>query len=51
MSYKKEYKNYGLMNDLVVRPLLKNSPVAHELVSRIISEVINIPYDEIYHNL
>ena len=51
MAYKKENKHYSLMNDEVVRPLLKNSKVARELTSRIISEVMNVPYKEIYDNL
>ena len=51
MTYKKENKEYHLMNDEVVRPLFKNSRVARELTSRIISEVINVSYDEIYSSL
>ena len=51
MSFKKENKKYCLMNDEVVRPLFKNSRVARELTSRIISEVMNVSYDEIYNSL
>ena len=51
MSYKKEKKSYCLMNDEVVRPLFKNSRVGKELTSRIISEVMNVSYEEIYNNL
>ena len=39
------------MNDEVVRPLFKNSPVARELTSRIISEIMNVSYEEIYNSL
>ena len=51
MTYKKENKEYHLMNDEVLKPLFKNSRVARELTSRIISEVINVSYDEIYSSL
>ena len=51
MSLKKENKEPQLMNDLVIKPLLKNSVVARELTSRIISNVMNVSYEEIYNNL
>ena len=51
MSLKKENKEPQLMNDLVIKPLLKNSVVARELTSRIISKVMNVSYEEIYNNL
>jgi len=37
MTYKKENKEYHLMNDEVIRPLFKNSRVARELTSKAIS--------------
>ena len=51
MAFKKEDKESCLMNDLVIKPLLKNSVVARELTSRIISNVMNVSYEEIYNNL
>ena len=51
MSYKKEYKNYKLMNDEVVRPLFKNSSVSRELTARIVSLVLKLDYNDIYNNM
>ena len=51
MALKKEDKESCLMNDLVIKTLLKNSVVARELTSRIISKVMNVSYEEIYNNL
>ena len=41
----------NLMNDKVVRPLFKNSKVGKKLVSRIISEVLEVDYEDIYNNI
>ncbi|MBR3661140.1 MAG: hypothetical protein IKN63_04455 [Bacilli bacterium] len=46
-----ETKENFLMNDKVVRPLLKNSPVGKTFVSKIISEIIKVPYEEVYNNM
>ena len=51
MSFKKENKDYKLMNDEVVRPLFKNSSVARELTARVVSLVLKIDYNEIYNNM
>ena len=41
----------NLMNDKVVRPLFKNSKVGKKLVSRIISKVLEVDYEDIYNNI
>ena len=46
-----EEKDYNLMNDKVVRPLLKNSKIGKKLVSKIVSEVLEVPYEDIYNNI
>ncbi|MBR3661353.1 MAG: hypothetical protein IKN63_05620 [Bacilli bacterium] len=46
-----ETKEKFLMNDKVVIPLLKNSLVGKKFVSRIISEIIKVPYEEVYNNM
>ena len=51
MSYKKENKEYKLMNDVVVRSLFKNSKVSRELTARIVSLVLKIDYNEVYNNI
>ena len=51
MSYKKEKKEYKLMNDEVVRALFKNSSVAHELSARIVSLVLKLDYNLVYDNM
>ena len=51
MAYSKMTKKYSLMNDEVVRALLKNSSVAKKFVSRIVSEIINIPFEDIYNDM
>ena len=51
MSYKKENKEYKLMNDEVVRSLFKNSKVSRELTARIVSLVLKIDYNEVYNNI
>lgn len=51
MSYKKENKEYKLMNDEVVRPLFKNSSVSRELTARIVSLVLKLDYNDIYNNM
>ena len=51
MALKKEDKESCLMNDLVIKPLLKNSVVARQLISWISSKVMNVSYEEIYNNL
>ena len=42
MSYKKENKEYKLMNDEVVRSLFKNSKVSKELTVKIVSLVLKL---------
>ena len=44
-------KKYKLMNDKVVRPLFKNSPVGKELTAKIISLVLKVDYYDIYNNM
>ena len=51
MSYKKENKDYKLMNDEVVRPLFKNSSVAKELTAKVVSLVLKLDYNEVYNNI
>ena len=51
MSYKKENKDYKLMNDEVVRPLFKNSKVSKELTARIVSLVLKLDYNLVYNNI
>ena len=51
MSKKKENKDYKLMNDEVIRPLFKNSSVAKELTSRIVSLVLKLDYNDVYNNM
>ena len=51
MALKKEFRDYNLMNDEVVRPLFKNSKVARELTSKVISEVTGISYDKLINNI
>ena len=51
MSFKKEDKDYKLMNDEVVRPLFKNSSVARELTARVVSLVLKLDYNEVYNNM
>ena len=46
-----EEQEYNLMNDRVVRPLLKNSVVGKKLVSKIVSEILEVPYEDIYDNI
>ena len=51
MSFKKENKDYKLMNDEVVRPLFKNSSVAKELTAKVVSLVLKLDYNEVYNNI
>ena len=51
MAYKKENKDYKLLNDEVARPLFKNSRVSHELSARVLSEILKVDYNDIYNNM
>ena len=51
MAKMKEFRDYNLMNDEVVRPLFKNSKVARELTAKIISEVTGISYNILVNNI
>ncbi len=51
MAYKKEDKDYELLNDEVARPLFKNSPVAKELTARVVGEILKVDYKEIINNM
>ena len=43
--------NYVLMNDKVAKKIFKNSKVSKELTARIVSEILNINYEDIYNNI
>ena len=43
--------NYVLMNDKVAKKIFKNSKVSKELTARIVSEILNIDYEDIYNNI
>ena len=51
MSKRREEKELKLMNDLVARPLFKNSPVAKELTARVVGCILKVDYKIIMKNM